>query len=291
MQVEGIIAGILASLIWSFNPSIIKRFAGEADPIVLNALRIIFAFLFLSPVVLLTGFHLECTVRGIMFILGSAVIGPGIGDILYIESIKRIGAGKAVTIGYTYVFISQLLAIVFTGEKYTVSLAIGTLTAFIGVYIVYTGDLDEDGVVGVKEGGIRGLLIALGPAVSWGIGSVLNKFALAYTDPISLAYLRSVILALLLVPLSSSKLITYMKNEKILATAVTTGGLGFGVGIPLFLIAIDYVGVSIAVLATTLTPVLGRVLSTLFAGEKLTKRGGLGTALVSSGILLGSMSY
>lgn len=63
--------------------------------------------------------------------------------------------------------------------------------------------------------------------------------------------------------------------------------LSFAVGLPLFLLAIDTLGVGAAVLATALTPVLGRVAARALAGERTSARGVAGTLLTSAGIALG----
>ncbi|WFO75824.1 DMT family transporter [Desulfurococcaceae archaeon MEX13E-LK6-19] len=279
-QFYGVVLALLASVLWSLNPPIIKKFGYGISSIALNAMRAFMAMLFLVIIVIVYGFNVVFTPMGLLFILGSALIGPGIGDIMYIKSIRAVGAGRAITIGYTYVFVAQALAVVFLGEKITVGLVIGSFLALCGIYFVYLEGND-------LEVSYRNLLMALIPAIAWGIGSVVNKYALFYADPISLGFIRAIVLSLVLLPFSSREIKKGVKSRRIVLVALVTGGLGYGIGIPLFLKAVDIVGVSVTVLATTLTPVLGRILSVVIAKEKIDLKGIIGTSLVILGIVIG----
>ncbi len=276
----GILYAVIAAVLWSINPALIKRFGKGVSPIGLNFLRSLMAIPFLAIAVQVFGFYIVPKPMGFVYILGSALIGPGIGDIAYIRSIHLVGAGRSITIGYTYVVIAQFLAIVFLGESITYRLVIGTIAAVAGVYIVFSEYSDGDSS--------RYSWIALVPAFAWGLGSVVNKLALEYTNSVSLGLMRAIILPVFLGFLVRDR-IEVLARKEVLLLALTTGGLGYGVGIPLFLKAIELSGVTVAVLATVLTPVLGRILSSFIANEKTGLKGYLGTLLVVLGIVVGTL--
>ena len=276
----GILYAVIAAVLWSINPALIKRFGKGVSPIGLNFLRSLMAIPFLAIAVQVFGFYIVPKPMGFVYILGSALIGPGIGDIAYIRSIHLVGAGRSITIGYTYVVIAQFLAIVFLGESITYRLVIGTIAAVAGVYIVFSEYSDGDSS--------RYSWIALVPAFAWGLGSVVNKLALEYTNSVSLGLMRAIILPIFLGFLVRDR-IEVLARKEVLLLALTTGGLGYGVGIPLFLKAIELSGVTVAVLATVLTPVLGRILSSFIANEKTGLKGYLGTLLVVLGIVIGTL--
>ena len=276
----GILYAVIAAVLWSINPALIKRFGKGVSPIGLNFLRSLMAIPFLAIAVQVFGFYIVPKPIGFVYILGSALIGPGIGDIAYIRSIHLVGAGRSITIGYTYVVIAQFLAIVFLGESITYRLVIGTIAAVAGVYVVFSEYSDGDSS--------RYSWIALVPAFAWGLGSVVNKLALEYTNSVSLGLMRAIILPVFLGFLVRDR-IEVLARKEVLLLALTTGGLGYGVGIPLFLKAIELSGVTVAVLATVLTPVLGRILSSFIANEKTGLKGYLGTLLVVLGIVIGTL--
>lgn len=107
----------------------------------------------------------------------------------------------------------------------------------------------------------------------------------------SLGFVRSIILTLALLPISFNEAKSGPLVKRVVFTAIVTGGLGYGIGVPLFLEAIKLVGVAVAVLSTSLTPVLGRLLSVILANEKINYEGLIGTLLVVSGILIGLGNY
>lgn len=281
---QGILYAIVASILWSFNPLIIKKYGYGISPIALNLLRIAAAFLFLLIVMIFRGLNIVLSFHGLLFIVASALIGPGTGDIAYIKCIRVLGAGRAITIGYLYIFIAQFLSALLLGETINVNLITGSVLAFLGIYFVFKEDVN-------REVDLGKVFIGFIPAVAWGIGSVVNKFALNYSDPLSLGFARSIILTLILLPISFNEAKSGLLVKRIVFTAIVTGGLGYGVGIPLFLEAIKIVGVTVTVLSTTLTPVLGRLLSVVFADEKINYEGLIGTLLVVSGILIGLANY
>jgi len=280
---HGVLSALVASILWSINAPLIKKFGGGINSVAFNALRAATAIPLLFVFVLISGINIEITLAGLLFIFASAIIGPGIGDIAYIASIRRVGAGRAVTIGYTYVFISQILATLLLGEKLSIQLIIGTILALLGVYLVYMEKTGENIPSEAK-------IIAIIPAIAWGIGSVVNKFALCYADPISLSFIRVLISSSLLAFFVRNEFIKGIRTKRTLLAAFITGGLSYGIGIPLFLYAINVSGVSIIVLVTTLTPVLGRILSMIIADEKVNLIGFAGTLTVVTGIAIGTYS-
>lgn len=278
---QGVILALIAATLWSINAPLIKRYSGGVSSIAFNAIRAITATPILLMIILIFRVNVRIIPSGIPFIIASSIIGPGIGDIAYIISIRRIGAGRAITIGYTYIFVSQILAALLLGEKLTVKLIIGTLLSILGIYLVF---IEYSG----GEIQLRSNIISLVPVFAWGVGSVINKLALYYIDPLFLSFIRVLILSLLLTSITGRELIKGIKVKRILLSAIITGFTGYGVGIPLFLYAISISGVSISVLVTTLTPILGRVLSMIIVGERINIKGFTGTLAVILGIVIGS---
>ena len=277
----GVAAAVGASIAWALNPAFFRVGTRGVDAATFNALRVLSALPFLAALVVgVEGLELPSALEAWLYIAAASIIGVGLGDALYIEASKRIGGGRAVTIGYLYIFASQLLAHALLGEELGMRMALGTLAALTGLWLVAT-EGDERGRDPL------GVAAALGSALAWGFGSIANKLALGYVDPLRLSLLRSVVLAALLTPARWRGLLCAAERRITLVTGVASGVLSFAVGLPLFLLAIDTLGVGAAVLATALTPVLGRVAARALAGERISARGVAGTLLTSAGIALG----
>ncbi|ADI31241.1 DMT family transporter [Staphylothermus hellenicus] len=275
----GVLSALTASSIWSLSPGLISRYGKGTDATTLNMLRGLHAVFVLFLI-----FHLTINERwfvpeGIFIVYISAFFGPLLGDTLYIYSIKHIGGGNAVSISYTYIFFAQLYSYLLYGEQLRIQLILGSFIAIIGVYLVYSGQKND-----IK---ITGFIAALGAALSWGMGATLSKLALNYGDPVTIALLRNLSTTISLLPITYNSAKKVFLDKEIQITAFITGGIGFGVGMTLFLTAINTIGVSATVLATSLTPVLGRILAKFIAGEKPSPKTYLGTIITSTGIFIG----
>lgn len=280
---EGIILALAAGLIWGSNPIFIKKYGGRASELAVNAVRGIYAALALAPLAILTGRGLEVNIIGLLFISMSALTGPGLGDYFYVRSIRAIGGGNAITIGYLYVFVSQITGHVFLGEELPLNTIAGGALALLGIYLVYRGSNNARGARG------RSLLYAIITAVAWGISATFSKLATRYGDPIDMTFFRNVALFIALLPLSlrDTKDIISTKDGALLG--LTAGALGFGIGMALFITALSISGLVVATLPTMIAPITTRLLSALlFEDERAGLNELAGTALVVAGIWLGS---
>ena len=277
--VIGVSAALTASMIWSLAPGLISRYGGKTKSTVLNTLRAYYASLILLIYILLTLSNRWLSFEGILVIIISAIFGPLLGDTLYIKSIKRIGGGNAISISYTYIFFAQLYSFIIFNEEISLSMIIGTFISLLGIYVTYSGEKQK--LV------LKGLVYAIGASLSWGMGATLSKLALMYGDPVTVAFVRNLFTALALSIFTYKYLPGTLKLKGVQLTAFITGGLGFGVGMTLFLTAISLVGVSATVLTTSITPVLGRILARIIAHEKPSMKAYLGTLTTSLGIFIG----
>ncbi len=275
----GVISALTAGSIWSLSPGLISRLGRGYPSKAINAARSLWGVLFLVFIIPLTGSSYIIDYNGVIVVYVSAVFGPLLGDLLYIKAIKRIGGGNAVSIGYFYIFFAQLFSAIAYGEVITIRLIIGTFTAIYGIHLVYSGEKTSY----TKTG----FIYAIGAALSWGLGATLSKAALQYGDPISIAFYRNLSVVITLLPFTVRNLAKLLTQRNGLLIGVITGGFGFGVGMTLFLYAITIVGVSVTALATSLTPVLGRIFARIIASEKPSRKAVLGTIVTALGIAVG----
>ncbi len=275
-------AVLLAALIWSLNPVIIRIGAEKASAIAFNGLRAFSALVFLLPLAIAVngGLHIELTPLAVLFTVLSALVGPGLGDVAYIKSIQLAGASRAVAVGYTYIFVAQALAMAFLGEEIRLGTALGSILAVAGVWLVAS----EAQQRGSSE--FKGVLAAAISSLAWGLGSIINRLALAYTDPLSLSTMRAVIQGAVLSILDTKNMRSTVTSKRVIATACTTGVLAYGVGTTLFLYALSVLGVSMTVLPTALTPVLSALLGRVIARETFGLKTVAGVLCTASGIAL-----
>lgn len=273
-------------MVWSLNPAVISRFAQNEDPFLLATLRIFFGIMALTPVVIALGLSASFNSSMIVLLMvASAVLGPGLGDFLYVLSIQLIGGSLAVVVGYTYIFVSQFIAIAFLGEKFSFTLFIGTVLAFIG--IVYA-------VKPRVERGLNflGIIFGLISAFSWGTATALIKILQQYFDPISLTYVRLLVIAPLFLALTFARTRKPKRTTRgLLAASAYTGIAGWGIGMVLYIYSIYKVGVSLSVLATAMVPVLAQVNVRMITNERVGANNIIGALMVASAIALQSIRW
>ena len=278
----GVASAVTAGFIWSLAPGTISRYGKNYRSHVVNMARSFYAVIFLLFIIMVTSTPLNVDPTGLGIIYISAFFGPLLGDTLYIASIKRIGGGNAVSIGYLYIFLAQIYSHILFGEELTTRLLAGTIIALYGIHMVYSGEKHNLELLG--------FLAAVGAALSWGMGATLSKLALQYGEPLTIALYRNLAVMLTLIPFTYRET-RIIVEKKGLIIGVITGGLGFGAGMTLFLYAITRVGVGVTALSTSLTPVLGRILSRYIAGEKPSRKAYLGSIITTIGILVGLLKY
>ncbi len=277
----GLLSVLAASIAWGIAPAIIKiGVRSHVDARGFNTIRVFIAAPIIALILYFSSepFTIPESIYGWLAILAASLLGPGLGDVAYIYSIREIGGGRAVTIGYTYILISQFLAVLLLGERPAIQLFIGSIIALIGIWLVAEEAKTE-------AGDKRGIIAALIAAGAWGFGSIANKYALLYVGPLTLSFLRILILIPLMLLLGYRGFKSLDKRAVVMASI--TGVLSYGFGIPLFLYAISTVGVSVTVLVTALAPVLGKVFSIILAKESFILKGVAGTIIAVIGIVIG----
>ncbi len=276
----GYITAITASILWSLTPVLISMYARDIDPITFNALRVLFSLplLIVISIAIPREQFLILNPFSLALLLVASTLGPGLGDIAYIKAIQLIGSSRAVIIGYTYIFIAQTIASIALGEYIGSRLVIGSILAFSGIIVsVYT-----------KSNSVnrKGIVYAVIASISWGIGSVVNRTMLVYSDPITLALLRMTILSILMVLVTYREIPIFMRIRRVFLCATATGVMAYSIGIPLFLYAMSVVGVAATVLATALTPILATILSRFLVEKTTSIRILIGAILAATGIAI-----
>lgn len=277
----GLLAITGASIVWSLNPAVISRFGQREDPFMLTTLRVLFGIAALSPLIVVKGLNISCSsFSTILLMVASAILGPGLGDFLYVWSIQLIGGSLAVVIGYTYIFVSQLIAVILLGEKFTLTLVVGTTVAFMGILYAVKPRLNN-------ELNMLGVIFGLFSAITWGSATVMIKILQQYFDPVSLTYLRLLVIAPLFPTLAFFRGVSFKQfNRGLLVAASYTGAIGWGVGMVLYVYSIFRIGVAVTVLVTALVPVLAQINVKLLAKEKVSMNNVVGALMVASAIAM-----
>ncbi|MEO3994003.1 MAG: DMT family transporter [Desulfurococcaceae archaeon TW002] len=279
----GYAAIIVASVLWSLSPALISKYRGVVKPITFTGLKALIASLTVFSVLLHQSINLEVLGSGILFlIISSALIGPGVGDICFVKSIKILGGFIAVVLSYTYIFVAQAIAVIFLNEFMKISLVLGAVLAFSGVVLVAGSDSTY---LRVDRVGVAYAVLA---SISWGVSTALIKVALRFVNEIVLTLLRLITIFVVFLPLGLvvEGLPTKGSLKQLLAVVSAVAILDWSLGMYFFIYSISSIGVSATVVATALTPTLTTVTTRSIAGEKPSVKHFLGVLMTSVGIFI-----
>jgi len=132
----GELAALGAAVCWTVSAVLYKEALLRAKPISANIVRcactsiLLVAFL---TVVGKIGALTELPVYAVVLAVISGIIGLGLGDTMYMFSLKRLGVARAVPITCTYPLFSLLLMVFLQGETVTLHVVLGAIMIVFGI--------------------------------------------------------------------------------------------------------------------------------------------------------------
>jgi len=137
----GIAMAVLSSVMLSIATLLIQVGMTEIDPIDGNVIRMFFGSLVMVPIFILSrkqGASLPTKKATKVIIIGS-VVGFAIGSLLYVASIKYVGATITAVVSTTAPLFALPLSFLHLKEHITARVVLGTLIAVIGVVLAVIG--------------------------------------------------------------------------------------------------------------------------------------------------------
>jgi drug/metabolite transporter (DMT)-like permease len=265
-----------------------------AKPISANIIRLVATGAILLVFLVLIGRLEVLTSIGLgLFVIAavSGIIGLGVGDTLYLVSLKSIGVSRAVPLTCVYPLFSLLWAILVFGEQVTVSVALGAIVIVLG--ILFLSHNAQSNVLGARKVLTVGVIIALATAMLWSISISLMNFAVKEAPDLDHALVISTVrvatiggLMLAFSPVVDRRM-SFLKVGRKAAVASIVGGI-FALGLGWFLLAYSFTvtSQSVSVPISSTTPLFSTIAGVLLLHEKATIRYFLGSIMIVLGIFL-----
>jgi drug/metabolite transporter (DMT)-like permease len=177
----GIVLALIASVSFSAGIVMVRKTAGEAgESFSVTALSIFTGVLFFAVAIFASGDWNKLQMisgRALAFLAIAGVIHFIIGRLLAYNSFRLIGANRATPFTQTSPIYSIILSLIFLKEEITVYIIIGVLCMLAGVFLI---SQEKKSAVGenkkdISGNVVKGILLALGAALCWGITAVLIK--------------------------------------------------------------------------------------------------------------------
>ena len=271
-SILGVSEALIAAIAFSTASLFIKVSLKDLrSPYLINGIRALSASFIYLVIFLYLGFK-SPSLYALLLIITSALIGPGLGDILFILSIDRLGAGFATLLSYQYILLSQVLNAVILRDMRGFQAIYLTPIALLGLYILVSDkELTFDR---------KGIILAYNAAIVWSISTIMVSYLVNFMgeSPITVAGLRVFFLTPLLLGLGVNEV--FKITRRALTVLVISGFTSYFVGFITFTLALKELGVMIPTLMTALTPMLSQIMSVKLLNERITGRGVVGSALI-----------
>ena len=281
---------ILAALCWALGASLYKKGVLNLGPVKLNFFRSIPATAYALLALFLLGrwtFLSELDIVSLAYISIASLMVLAVGDTLYFIGLKSVGVAKTVPIAYSYSIFVALMSTIFLEESMTASILLGTVAVVLGVWLV-AGRLENE--VNKNRHLRLGFLAALGTSLCWACGLILFKVILTNTDPFVLATVRMLILlpvlgAFTIFPWEPRSSIRHLTRSNMIMT-ILGGLISLGVGDTFLYIGLETAKANVVAPLGSTTPLFAAIIAILFLKERVSKRVGVGTLLVTAGTIL-----
>jgi drug/metabolite transporter (DMT)-like permease len=289
----GEFAALLTACFWTVTSLSFESASNKIGSVVVNILRLIIGFIFLSIFTLVyRGMILpfDAGTGNWFWLVLSGLVGFVFGDLFLFKSYTLIGSRFAMLIMTLVPPLTAFFGFLILGEKLTMFNFLGMTLAFLGIAIAIFSRNGKGDRLSLKLSP-RGILYAFGGAVGQAMGLILSKLGIMDYDPFAATQIR--ILAGIA---GFAFLVTVLRRWKTVAAAVlnrpamlpTTMGAFFGpfLGVSFSLISIKFTEAGIASTIMALVPVLIIHPAVVFYRQKVTFAEVAGAIISVAGVAL-----
>jgi drug/metabolite transporter (DMT)-like permease len=289
----GEFAALLTACFWTVTSLSFESASKKIGSVVVNILRLIIGFIFLSIFTLLYRgliFPVDADSGNWFWLVLSGLVGFVFGDLFLFKSYTLIGSRFAMLIMTLVPPITAFFGFLILGEKLTMFNFFGMTLAFLGIAIAIFSRNGKGDRLSLKLSP-RGILYAFGGAVGQALGLILSKLGIRDYDPFAATQIR--ILAGIA---GFAFLVTVLRRWNTVAAAVlnrpamlpTTMGAFFGpfLGVSFSLISIKFTEAGIASTIMALVPVLIILPAVVIYKQKVTFAEVAGAIISVAGVAL-----
>ncbi len=291
----GELAALGAAISWTISALLYGRALQEAKPLSVNVIRLIVTSVFLVVLLVALGkFSVLASLSTATLVLAgvSGIIGLGVGDTLYMVSLKNIGVSRAVSITCTYPLFTIVWAAALVGEPVTLSIMLGSVAIVLGIWLL---SHENNSVHSTVEKRIlsKGVAIALVTAIIWSVGIAMINVAMKETPDIDHAYTLNILRIISAAALTTAGMslidrkpgFTNIRRNNLIA--IITGGI-VALGVGWFLLTYSLINIpeAQAVPISSTTPLFSTFLGAALLREKLTAKTAVGSIIIVLGVFL-----
>jgi len=291
----GEFAALGAALSWTVSALLYGKALSGSKPVSANIVRLTLTSAVLVLFIVVTGMLgvLSDLPVNVAFFAGvSGIIGLGLGDTLYMVSLKMIGVARAVPVTCTYPLFNLVWVAIFTGEPVTWSVVLGAVVIVLGIWLLSLQG--EKGEFQYSRSVLRkGLLVAIATALLWSVSIALMGLAVKETPNLSDAFAINTVRVLTIgvafaisAPIVDRQRGFLKMRKRTVATLVAGGIVALGLGWFLLTYSFIFTSESRAVPISSATPLFSTVAGIMLLHEKVNAKNILGSIIIVAGIFI-----
>jgi DME family drug/metabolite transporter len=291
----GELAALGAAVSWTVSAVLYKKALMQAKPVSANIVRLTCTgVVLLALLVVLGKTEVMITMPQNVIVMASVsgVIGLGVGDTLYMMSLKDVGVSRAVPVTCIYPLFNLLWAVSLAREAATFSVVLGAVIIVLGVWLLSQADQTVEPAV-QKRVLYRGLALALATAIVWSVSITMMDLAVKETPDLDHALVVNVVRVIAIAvsffavsPIMDRGLGFLKMSRKTVATLIAGGIVALGLG--WFFLSYSFMETleSRAVPISSTTPLFSTLTSIVLLHEKVTVKNAAGSIIIVIGIFL-----
>lgn len=269
------------SIIWGSAFMLVKVVLEEVDPFTLVAGRLVFGWLTLTAILLVTGRRLPMT-RQAWLVFVALGLGNNVWPfILLTWGQQRIESSLAAILTSSMTLSTAMLAHFWIKERLTPGRSLGILVGFAGVFVLIGPNLSD-----ITGSSTLGQIAVLLGVLGYSFGTVLGRRYLQEADGIATAVGQTFVGSLIMVPLALSvdRPFDVDLSMKHAAAWLTLGILASGLAYILYFWLVRSVTATQASIVGYLIPISAVMLGAFVLDERLGANSFAGMALIILGV-------
>jgi len=275
----GILAILLASILWAIEPIFVKLSYETSDFIQTNTIRAIFALLvaFVYLLIKRKPKDLKIAKKDVAPLIYIALVATLFADFMYVFSLSQVPVVNAVIIGHMQpVFIVVFGIFILKSDKLTSYDYIGIVLMIISGLLVTTGSLDH--LMNLNLGTL-GDLFVLSATIAWATTAIVTRKYVKHLDTGVLAFYRFSLAAMVLT------VFLILHNRLFIANCYQVAvGIVVGLGTVLYYESLTRIKAAQTSALELSTPVFATVLAFYMLAEVPTRMQLVGVVLLFLGL-------
>jgi len=289
----GEFAALGAAISWTVSALLYRKALSETKPVSANIVRLTLTSAVLLAFLVATGMLgvLASPPTNVVVLADvSGIIGLGLGDTLYMISLKMIGVTRAVPVTCTYPLFNLLWVALLAGEPITWSVALGAVVIVLGIWLLSL-EGEKDTLDAQKKVLGRGLAVALATALLWSVSIAMMGLAVKETPNLGDAFaINTIRILTIAVSFAISAPIVdrglgFLKMRRRTVVTLIAGGI-VALGLGWFLLSISFIDTlqSRAVPISSATPLFSTLAGILLLHEKVNVKNVMGSIMIVAGV-------